>query len=122
MKRKSKDKKVNREGRKLLVAAGEIGWAILNENMKGDEEGEYTYTGGRGESVKDCVITGTERREEIGSIGVEDRVESDHHRIVLEMKEREGERERRKERERKEEEKGYWAGKGKGSLERERKS
>ena len=97
---KSKDKKVNREGRKLLEATGEIEWAILNGNMKGDEEGEYTYTGGRGESVIDYVITGEEERGEIECMKVEDRVESDHHPIVLEMKgggeEREGREEREK--------------------------
>lgn len=45
--RKSKDKKVNREGRKLLECIEERGWIVLNESVKGDEESEYMYTGGR---------------------------------------------------------------------------
>ena len=45
--RKSKDKKINREG-KELVRWVEEGWIILNGCTEGDEEGEWTYTGGGG--------------------------------------------------------------------------
>jgi len=44
--RRSKDKKVNREGRYLVEALEEAGWFIFNEGGKGDEEGEWTYAGG----------------------------------------------------------------------------
>ncbi|KYN11478.1 hypothetical protein ALC57_16367 [Trachymyrmex cornetzi] len=47
--RRSKNSKVNKEGRKLVGIIRERGWAILNGNIKGDEEGNWTYTGGRGE-------------------------------------------------------------------------
>ena len=49
--RKSKDGKVNGDGRKLIKIVEETGWEILNGNIMGDEEGEYTYTGGKGETV-----------------------------------------------------------------------
>ena len=46
--RRSKDKKVNKEGRFLLEALEEAGWWIFNGGGKGDEEGEWRYAGGRG--------------------------------------------------------------------------
>lgn len=45
-KRRSKGKKINRDGRKLLEYIEERGWMILNGGVKGDKEGEFTYTGG----------------------------------------------------------------------------
>jgi len=52
--RKSKDRKVNKEGRHFLEALEEAGF-IYNGGGKGDEEGEWTYAGGRGKSVLDYV-------------------------------------------------------------------
>jgi len=43
--RKSKDGKINREGRKLVGEVEEKGWS---GNIKGDEEGEFTFTRGKG--------------------------------------------------------------------------
>lgn len=51
--RKSRDKKVNREGKRLIGFLEGRGWMILNGCIKGDEEGEFTYTGGRGNTVID---------------------------------------------------------------------
>lgn len=34
----------------------ERGWRIFNGNVRGDEEGEYTFTGGRGNTVIDYVL------------------------------------------------------------------
>ena len=42
--RKLKDKKINKEGRRLLELMGEKGWSVLNGKMTGDEQGEYTGT------------------------------------------------------------------------------
>lgn len=50
-KRRLKDKVINAEGRKLLDCIEERGWSILNGNIRGDEEGEWTFTGGRGNTV-----------------------------------------------------------------------
>lgn len=49
--RRSKDKKVNAEGRVLVKWVEEVGWTIFNGSVKGDEKGDWTYTGGRGKSV-----------------------------------------------------------------------
>ncbi|EZA50303.1 hypothetical protein X777_11289 [Ooceraea biroi] len=43
--RRSKDKTVNGDGRRLLEELREMGLEILNGGIKGDEEGEYTYIG-----------------------------------------------------------------------------
>lgn len=34
----------------------ENGWMIMNGCVRGDEKGEYTYTGGRGETVIDYIL------------------------------------------------------------------
>ncbi|KZC05855.1 hypothetical protein WN55_06852, partial [Dufourea novaeangliae] len=81
--RKSKDSKVNAEGKKLCRYLEEQGWGILNGNMKGDEEGEWTYTGGKGNSVIDYIIGNEETREKVEKMKVEERVESDHHPITV---------------------------------------
>ncbi|XP_077273093.1 uncharacterized protein LOC143903409 [Temnothorax americanus] len=100
--RRSKDKKINRDGRKLLEFIEERGWMILNGGVKGDEEGEFTYTGGRGKTVIDYVIG--EVREGLERLEVGERVDSDHHPVTIWMKgklekdqrKREGERVRRR--------------------------
>lgn len=82
-KRNSKDEKVNREGKKLCSYLGELGWSILNGNVKGDEEGEWTYTGGRGGTVIDYAIGNEETRERVVKMRVEDWVDSDHQPITV---------------------------------------
>ncbi|XP_024878641.1 trichohyalin-like [Temnothorax curvispinosus] len=81
--RKSKDKKINKEGRKLLEFIEERGCMILNGGTKGDEEGEYTYTGGRGETVIDYIIGDEEVREKVERLEVGERIDSDHHPLIL---------------------------------------
>ncbi|XP_024887566.1 trichohyalin-like [Temnothorax curvispinosus] len=81
--RKSKDKKINKEGRKLLEFIEERGCMILNGGTKGDEEGEYTYTGGRGEIVIDYIIGDEEVREKVERLEVGERIDSDHHPLIL---------------------------------------
>lgn len=61
--RRSKDGKVNSEGWNLYEFLGEYGWEILNGNTRGDEEGEWTYTRGRGESVIDYALGDEKTRE-----------------------------------------------------------
>jgi hypothetical protein len=56
----------------------ENGWEVLNGNIQGDEEGEWTYTGSRGETVTDYGIVNEEEEFRIG-----DGVESDHLEIAL---------------------------------------
>ena len=54
--RNSKDKTVNKQGRYLIKEIEDRGWYILNGAIKGDEEGNFTYIGERGETVIDYVI------------------------------------------------------------------
>jgi len=51
----SKDRKVNKEGRVLVEFLEERGWGILNGCTVGDEEGEFTYTVGKGNTVIDYM-------------------------------------------------------------------
>lgn len=61
--RRSKDKKINRERRKLVVE--KTRWSIFNGNIKRDEEGEYTYTGSRESTVIEYVIENDKMRDKI---------------------------------------------------------
>ncbi|CAK9799089.1 Transposon TX1 uncharacterized 149 kDa protein [Anthophora plagiata] len=80
--RRSKDKKVNGEGKRLCEFLGDMGWEIMNGDTEGDEEGEFTYIG-NGESVIDYVIGNEETREKVERVEVEGRVESDHQPVVV---------------------------------------
>ncbi|EZA51889.1 hypothetical protein X777_09582 [Ooceraea biroi] len=85
--RRSKDKTVNGDGRRLLEELREMGLEILNGGIKGDEEGEYTYIGQRGQTVIDYVIVDGGMRNKIERMEVGERVESDHMPIVVTVKE-----------------------------------
>lgn len=61
--RRSKDGKVNGEGWSLCEFLGKYDWVILIWNTRGDEEGEWTYTGVRGKSVIDYALGETKRLE-----------------------------------------------------------
>ena len=83
----SKDRKVNKDGRSLVKLVEETGWEILNGSIEGDEEGEYTYTGGRGTTVIDYVVGDESTRMGVERMEVGDRVVSDHHPMVVTMRE-----------------------------------
>jgi len=55
------------------------GCGIFNGNTRGDEEGEFTFTGGKGDSVIDFVIGDEEVRSLFARMRIGDRVDSDHH-------------------------------------------
>lgn len=84
--RKSRDRKMNGEGRYMLEALEEAGWFIFNGEKKGDEEGEWTYAGGRGESVIDYMIGDEEVWEKISKIKMADRINSNHFPLVVWIK------------------------------------
>lgn len=94
--RKSKDEKVNGEGKKLIEFVEENGWSIFNGDMKGDEEGEYTFTGGKGCTVIDYAIEDSEVKDKINRMRIGDRMDSDHHPIKLWIGEQVGEGKERK--------------------------
>ena len=79
---KSKEKVVNTEGKCLLKMTEERGWHIANGNVRGDEEGEYTYIGPRS-TVIDYGIINMTVLERTCSFRVEERTESDHQPISL---------------------------------------
>ena len=88
-KRRSKDKKVNAEGKKLLKVTEETGWFILNGNIEGEEEGECTenaYAGARGESVIDYVLTDEGGKEGTERMEVRERVDSDHFPLIVSIR------------------------------------
>ncbi|KYN50622.1 hypothetical protein ALC57_15112 [Trachymyrmex cornetzi] len=85
--RKSKDGKVNRMGRRLVESIKGRGWYILNGDMRGDEEGNWTYTGGRGESVIDYILVEEETGDGIESLEVGGEIDSDHHPLIITWKE-----------------------------------
>ncbi|KYN08220.1 hypothetical protein ALC62_00795 [Cyphomyrmex costatus] len=67
----SKDKKINKDGRILIKVMEEEGWGIMIGRKQGDEKGEWTYSGGRGESVIDYAIGNIEAWGEVKEIRVE---------------------------------------------------
>lgn len=93
--RRSKDKRVDREGRILIEFVEERGWGIFNGAVREDEEGEYTFTGGRGNTVIDYVMGDIEVRDKIKRLTVGDRVDSDHLPVEVWL---EGERNRKRRR------------------------
>ncbi|XP_011884026.1 PREDICTED: golgin subfamily A member 6-like protein 22, partial [Vollenhovia emeryi] len=99
-KRCSKDKKINKEGKKLIQSIKERGWYILNGGERGDLEGNWTYSGGRGESVIDYVIVEQETEEEIERMEIVDKIDSDHQPIVVWLKGHKNKEARRKRTER----------------------
>ncbi|XP_070157223.1 uncharacterized protein [Polyergus mexicanus] len=84
--RNSKDKKSNREGRRLVEVLEETGWSIINGNIKGDEKGEYTYTGGRGNTVIDYVLGNEGIWEKIERLKIGQDIDSDHHPVICWIK------------------------------------
>lgn len=95
--RKSKDKITNKEGTIIMVATLERGWIILNRNKEGDEEGEFTYIGPRGESVIDYAIVNTDVHEEVEKMIVDTRIESHHQPLTVYLKKMIGKERRKKE-------------------------
>lgn len=81
--RKSKDDKVNREGKELIKMIEERGWLVLNGEKEGDEKGEWTYEKDGKRSVIDYGIVNWEAEKRIQRFEVGDRVESDHQPIII---------------------------------------
>jgi len=84
--RKAKDETVNGEGKKLIEWVEENGWGVFNGSMKGDEEGEFTFTGGKGNSTIDYVLGDEEVKEEIEELRIGERIDSDHHPVEVKVK------------------------------------
>lgn len=68
--RRSKQKEVDKEGRRLLRILTKRGRTILNGNVKWDEEEEFTYVG-KGQTVSSYVLVVENMRDAIESMNVE---------------------------------------------------
>ena len=84
-KRNSKDKIINRLGRKMLVEVENRGWHICNGNVFDDIEGNFTYIGERGSSTIDYVLVNTDALENLSGFKVAERCESDHLPLIVEI-------------------------------------
>lgn len=96
-KRRSKDKKLNKEERILVKFVEEKGWEIFNENIKGNKEGECTYSGALGNTVIDYVFGDKEIKKSVRKMKIGDNVDSDHHSVEVVIKGRDKWREVRRE-------------------------
>jgi hypothetical protein len=85
----------NAEGKRLMEWSEENGWEVLNGNKQGDQEGEWTYIGSRGETLVDYGIVNEEAWERVEEFRIGERAESDHLEIAL-RKRRGGKEQRRK--------------------------
>jgi len=82
--RNSKDRKINKEGRLLRVEfLEEKGWGILNGCTIGDDNGEFTFTGAKGNTVIDYVMGEEEMREKVVNLKIGERIDSDHQPVVV---------------------------------------
>lgn len=81
---------MNRKRREMVRFLEKRGWGILNGSTKEDEEGEYTYTGRKKNTIIDYVI-GNEMKEKIRMMRIGDKIESDHQPVEVRVK---GERSR----------------------------
>lgn len=52
--RKSKDKKIDKEDRILVEFMEKRNWKIFNGCTEGNKKGEFTFTEGRGSTIIDC--------------------------------------------------------------------
>lgn len=90
--RNSKDKVVGNGGRRMIEMLVKKRWTVANGNVEGDEEGEYTFTGPRGNTVIDYVIMNERIRDKVRKFKVEERIESDHAPISIELENIRGEK------------------------------
>jgi len=77
------DKFINKKERILLGKLNERGRAIFNERKR--RKRGWTYIGESGSSVIDYVIANDKTREEVEKMTEEDRTESDHTSLEIEL-------------------------------------
>lgn len=56
---------------------------IFNGSIRGDKEGKFTFTGGRGCTVIDYVVGEGEVRERIEGLRVRDKIDSNHNSMEM---------------------------------------
>lgn len=85
--RKSRDKIMNQEGKEIIKWVEDNGMQIRNGNSEGNEEGDYTYIGARGQTVIDYVIR--RGKEEDDKLKINEIIGSDHLSLLYEWEEKE---------------------------------
>lgn len=83
VRRRSKDRKRNKEEERLVEFMKESGWFILNSGVEGDEDGEWMYTGARGESMINYIIVEEDLAGDIRRMEVGRQVNSYHHLVMV---------------------------------------
>lgn len=76
--RKSKDKIKNAKGKTLMDFCEDYGLMVLNGRTRGDENGNFTFVSGVGESVNDICAVSVELLELVNKFCVDEQTWSDH--------------------------------------------
>lgn len=84
--RKSKDSEVNSKGKKMMEFCGDYGLIVLNGATKGDEDGNFTFISGVGESVNDICAVSQEIIGVVDYFNVDNKIWSDHMPLCLDLK------------------------------------
>ncbi|XP_059226649.1 uncharacterized protein LOC131998381, partial [Stomoxys calcitrans] len=85
-KRKSKDIIINNRGRQFLDLCYDSGLFVINGMTAGDENGEFTFVSGVGESVNDICAVSQDLLKFVEKFNVDDKMWSDHFPIILTLK------------------------------------
>lgn len=67
---------------------------VFNGKVRGDEEGEFTFTKGRGDTMIDYVMGDNEVKERVERMKVRDKIDSDHQPVEIWIR---GDKERKRE-------------------------
>lgn len=95
--RTSRHKEVDKEGRKLIKLIEERGWVICNGNTRGDERGEFTFSG-KGDTVIDYLLAAEGTKSKIKKMMVGCETDLEHFPIIAEIEGQwRNEKERRRE-------------------------
>ena len=84
--RTSKDEKFNAEGKKLYELIEDSGGIILNGRTRGDSAGDFTFIGGRGNSIIDYIICSHSFLHLVEDMTVGSKPFSDHMPVCLNLK------------------------------------
>lgn len=72
--KRSRDGKINREDRMMVNCLEQRKWMIFTGAIRGDKEGEFTFTRGKRDTVIDYVVGNGEVRDKVAYMRIGDRV------------------------------------------------
>lgn len=70
--------------------------SVTNRITKGDERGKYTYVEPRSETIIDYVMGEVGIEDRLESLSIREEVDSDHHPLIITLKDRAERRRREK--------------------------